>query len=224
MKDYEYLTSSKKTYWTPKLFTKFTQLQFFIKKKFLIFKKIFVFALFFLFFGFVFGNLFGTFLNKIRNFEIWDGFIVLFLIFIIEIINYFNYFNHLNDANDRAQLDPPDPHQPIEKSLNNQSLNNKNVNFPTKKEHKTNRADQSQRNFTKQIDPMSEANSSSSIPPSTSQKKTTIDKRLISPTLKFFKIRSGGSNSVRSNLWKFLNYFKIGLELGFFIDAFKVGS
>lgn len=48
-------------------------------------------GIFFLFIGFVIGNLFGTFLPAIRIFFSWDGFIVLFLLFFIEFISYIRY-------------------------------------------------------------------------------------------------------------------------------------
>lgn len=43
--------------------------------------------------GFLIGNLFGTFLNTIREHITWDGVIVLVLIVVIEILNYNVYHN-----------------------------------------------------------------------------------------------------------------------------------
>lgn len=86
----------------------------------------FTIALFFLFSGFLCGNLFGTFLNIIREYISWDGLIIILVICLMEIISYFRY-----------------------------------------------------------------------------QKK---------------------KNFINSQIWRTLNYFKIGLMIGFFIDAFKVGS
>lgn len=108
-----------------------------IYQRFLFFQNTFPVGIFFLFFGFLFGNIFGTFLQTIRNFFYWDGFIVFILIFFIEIISYIiyhregRYFFFL-------------------------------WNFPI-----------------------------------------------------FFK---------KTVFWRSFNYLKIGLMLGFFIDAFKVGS
>lgn len=107
--------------------------RFFVFKSLQITEKNFTLALFFLFSGFLFGNIFGTFLIFIRNFVPWDGLIITLTIFFMEIISYFRYHG-----------------------------NGKNV-FSSKS-----------RSFSK--------------------------------------------------LWRNLNYFKIGLMLGFFIDAFKVGS
>ena len=118
-------------------FSKFIKRSFFeTKNKYLFFKKYFSLGIFFLFLGFLLGNIFGTFLNLFRNYLIWDGLIVFFLIFFCEIVNY---------------------------------------NIYTKK------------------------------------KKLS---HIFPWSLKF----------PVAILWKFLNYFKIGILFGFFIDAFKVGS
>ena len=76
----------------------FTRIVFFIKKSIFyiqrknsFFKEVFSFALFTLFFGFLIGNLFGTFLNTIRFFILWDGFIIFIIIFIMEFYNCFLY-------------------------------------------------------------------------------------------------------------------------------------
>ena len=44
-----------------------------------------------LLFGFLVGNLFGTFLNTLRFFFIWDVFIIFILIGLLEILNYIVY-------------------------------------------------------------------------------------------------------------------------------------
>jgi hypothetical protein len=44
-----------------------------------------------LLFGFLVGNIFGTFLNTLRFFFIWDGFIIFILIGLLEIVNYTVY-------------------------------------------------------------------------------------------------------------------------------------
>ena len=76
----------------------FTRIAFFINKATLylqrknsFFKEVFSFALFTLFFGFLIGNLFGTFLNTIRSFILWDGFIIFIILFIMEFYNCFLY-------------------------------------------------------------------------------------------------------------------------------------
>lgn len=82
------------------LFTKFRQLsetlQTVLKEKFGYFETKFSFSLFLLFLGFVFGNLFGTFLNFFRTYIIWDGFIMMLGLVSIEILNYIS-FNREND-------------------------------------------------------------------------------------------------------------------------------
>jgi hypothetical protein len=121
-----------------------TRLSLFLKKSFFSFQEKFLFfqmhfasSIFFLFFGFLTGNLFGTFLNAIRGFLPWDGLIVLVVLVIIEIISYITY--HSNRR----------------------------------------------------------------------------------PFLSIWQFRNFSKSAV---FWKSLNYFKIGLLIGFFIDAFKVGS
>ena len=69
---------------------------FSLQRKIFFFKKVFSFALFSLFFGFLVGNLFGTFLNTIRSFIFWDGFIIFIIVFIMELLNcvlYNHFFN-----------------------------------------------------------------------------------------------------------------------------------
>lgn len=56
----------------------------------------FTIALFCLFSGFLFGNLFGTFVNKIREFVPWDGLIIVALILLIEFTSYYRYFQRKN--------------------------------------------------------------------------------------------------------------------------------
>ena len=64
-----------------------------LKEKFFFFQTSFSSSIFFLFFGFLFGNLFGTFLTWIRTLIPWDGFIVISLLFFIEVISYIRYHN-----------------------------------------------------------------------------------------------------------------------------------
>ena len=117
------------------------KLKVYLKKKNSFFKEVFSFALFTLFFGFLIGNLFGTFLNTIRSFILWDGFIIFIILIIMEFLNFLLY----------------------------------NTRFARPK-----------RFF-----------------------------------VKFHKISYYSNNQI---IWKSLNYLKIGIMFGFFIDAFKVGS
>ena len=113
------------------------QLKVYLNKKNSFFKEVFSFALFTLFFGFLIGNLFGTFLNTIRFFLFWDGLIIFIILFIMEVLNF--------------------------------ALYNKTKRF----------------------------------------------------FVIFKKISYDPNNII---FWKSLNYLKIGVLFGFFIDAFKVGS
>lgn len=67
------------------------QLEVLYQKKMQFFQKNFAFSIFILGFGFVCGNLFGTFLTFFRRFTSWDGTIIASTIVFIECINYLNY-------------------------------------------------------------------------------------------------------------------------------------
>jgi small-conductance mechanosensitive channel len=119
-----------------RIFYYFEYIIFIIAKKNKFFKNNFSKALFFLFNGFLIGNLFGSFLNTLRELFIWDGFIISVIVIFIEILNFLIYH---------------------------------------------------------------------------SKKRC-------------FFILNFCLNSKNSFFLKSLNYFKLGIMLGFFIDAFKVGS
>lgn len=63
----------------------------FLKKRFDFFKKNFSISVLFLFIGFFLGNIFGTFLNWLRHFIIWDGLLVFALLSFFEIISSIVY-------------------------------------------------------------------------------------------------------------------------------------
>ena len=67
------------------------QLKVYLSRKNSFFKEVFSFALFTLFFGFLIGNLFGTFLNTIRSFIFWDGLIIFIILSIMEVLNFILY-------------------------------------------------------------------------------------------------------------------------------------
>jgi len=113
------------------------QLKVYLTKKNSFFKEVFSFALFTLFFGFLIGNLFGTFLNTIRSFIFWDVLFIFIILCIMELLNFILY--------------------------------NKAKRF----------------------------------------------------FVIYKKISYEPNNQI---IWKSLNYLKIGIMFGFFIDAFKVGS
>jgi len=66
---------------------KFSSLRTLIFQKKNLWQRFFDLSLFFLLFGFVNGNLFGTFLQFLRQYFIWDGLIIMFTLLIIEAIN-----------------------------------------------------------------------------------------------------------------------------------------
>ena len=76
-----------------RFFQFFRKFFFILKKKLKIFQNNFSFTIFFLFFGFLCGNIFGTFLNTIREIIFWDGFIIVIILVFMEVINYFFYFS-----------------------------------------------------------------------------------------------------------------------------------
>ena len=121
-----------------------------LERKNTFFKEVFSFALFTLFFGFLIGNLFGTFLNTIRSFIFWDGLIIFIILFIMESLNFFLYKNTLKGVRKINQF------------------------------------------------------------------FTVFQK--ISYSICGFKKKQN------QFIWKSLNFLKIGIMFGFFIDAFKVGS
>ena len=61
------------------------------RKKSQRFEKNFVASTFFLFFGFMCGNLFGTFLSFFRNTLPWDGAIIAVILLFVEWVNYLNF-------------------------------------------------------------------------------------------------------------------------------------
>ena len=62
-----------------------------LKRKVLTVQNSFSLILFSLFIGFLCGNLFGTFLDILRIYFLWNGFIGVILLLCIEIINFFVY-------------------------------------------------------------------------------------------------------------------------------------
>lgn len=149
-----------------KTFRHINKLNFQIQKKIWVFQNIGVISIFFLFLGFVFGNLFGTFLDFFRNFLNWDGLIITITICLIEFINFLNY--------------------------------------STKKKPKL------KKNFKQ-----NKKNWFHNPKPFSSQK--------VQPLLRFSSLKNQELKN-KFIFLKLLNFYKIGLLLGFFIDAFKVGS
>lgn len=64
-----------------------------IKEKNTFLKKSFLSNLIILLIGFIFGNLFGTFISFVRQLNIWDGIVILIIILFCEMINFIVYNN-----------------------------------------------------------------------------------------------------------------------------------
>ncbi len=62
-----------------------------LKEKIFTVQSGFSLVLFSLFAGFLFGNLFGTFLDVLSSYLVWNGFVGIFLILLIEMVNSFVY-------------------------------------------------------------------------------------------------------------------------------------
>lgn len=134
---------------TTRLSEFFTSYIVYLQDRLLYVQKQFTGLLCLLFIGFLIGNLFGTFLNLIREFLVWDGLIGIFLVAVMEIFSYAAYHDK-------------------ERSFGVFLIHPKTLNRLSK---------------SKQIGKIGE-----------------------------------------SKFWQKLNLFKIGLMIGFFVDAFKVGS
>lgn len=123
--------------------------------------------------GFLTGNLFGTFLNTIRKYIMWDGIIVFFIVSLIEISNY-NVYHKKSKENVLLSF---------REALKNRSfLINKQSSLPERI------------SFTS---------------------RKGLNRRFLSIM---------PEQNKANRFWKFFNFFKIGLMVGFFVDAFKVGS
>lgn len=68
----------------------------FLGKRFAFLSENFSISVLFLFIGFFIGNIFGTFLNWLREFIIWDGLLVFILLSFFEIISSIVYHNNSN--------------------------------------------------------------------------------------------------------------------------------
>lgn len=164
-----------------KFIRQITKINLQIQKKIWVFQNIGIFSVFFLFLGFIFGNLFGTFLESFRGFFNWDGFIIIFTICLGEFISYLNYSKKKVKTEPRYKF-PSFLSYPFKIFLFAPKSQSKGSKFQAAAKNKP------QASFVRQS-----LNEKSKI----FQKSTPL---------------------------KILNFYKIGLFLGFFIDAFKVGS
>lgn len=167
-----------------------------LEEKFSFFKKNFSISILFLFIGFFLGNIFGTFLNWLRHFIAWDGFLIFGLLFFFEIISsivYQNNFTFLSQS----------PNDLTNKNFFSDFFVTKNVFL------KINLLGQKLRQLNN----------------STTSTNSTIQKNLKSDHKKFIKFLAIYFYFLKSlPIWRFINCLKVGILFGFFIDAFKVGS
>jgi hypothetical protein len=177
-----------------KLFLLIKQLISTFIKKFFFTKIHFSNKLFLLFFGFLFGSLFGTLLPSFREKINWDGFITALIIFILEIISYLVY---------RSE----NKHFFLNSLLEVFGFNNLRKFFA--KAIKISKS-------TFQIMQQPKFKNKTMIQ---SEQKTllSLSKMNLKSPFKYSQTR-------QKLIFKNLNSFKIGIMLGFFIDAFKVGS
>ena len=194
-----------------RLFLLIKQLINTFKKKFFFTKINFSDKLFLLFFGFLFGSLFGTLLPSFREKINGDGLITALIIFILEIISYIVYrsenktffLNPLVEINVFTNLK-----KFFKKAITTAKLIFKIMQEPKFEQYKT----------------------KTMVQP---EQKTFVSSS--KTNLLFLKKEAGDSSDPWKNWFKYskikqkiifknLNSFKIGIMLGFFIDAFKVGS
>lgn len=178
----------------------FINIEKYISKKMLFFEIYFAKGVFFLFFGFLLGNLFGSFLDIFRKLVIWDGFIVLIIILVQEFISYSIYkskkrtlFFYMKNKKTYKLKKNKFFFNSVMQLINFLILNFFHVSL-----------------FFKKI-----ILRVYSIFPETIKKKMSYF---------FFNENLATNQTYQLYILKNLNLFKIGILLGFFIDAFKVGS
>ena len=182
------------------------------RKKAFVFKTTFPVALFTLLFGFNTGNLFGTFLTALRLALNWDGLIILLVLLVLECVSSLIYSQPFKGRKGK-QIDPACLRgncQPVLlSSVETQALYSSN-----KQENKC-RGCTGSFALDGQVDDQQ-----------CKQKRKAVIRYCVAN-------KGGGACDKLSppflvlpatSLYKGLNYFKIGLMLGFFVDAFKVGS
>ena len=194
-----------------RLFLLIKQLISTFKKKIFFTKINFSDKLFLLFFGFLFGSLFGTLLPSFREKINWDGLITALIIFILEIISYIVYrsenktffLNPLVEINALTKL----------KKFFKKVITTAKLTFKIMQESKF-----EQFKTKTMVQPEQKTSVSSS--------KTNLLflKKEAENSSDFWKSWFQHSKIKQKIIFKNLNSFKIGIMLGFFIDAFKVGS
>jgi hypothetical protein len=177
---------------------------FFLERKFHFFKKTFSISILFLFIGFFIGNIFGTFLNWLRHFIVWDGLLIFALLSLFEIISSIVYQENFTFAS-----------QPVStnKMFFSHLFVTKNLFLKIKLFRRKLKATITPRGSA----PITEGPDFTIKPTnqSTLQTDNKKSKKFLTINLYFFKSLP---------IWRFFNCLKIGILFGFFIDAFKVGS
>nr|YP_636265.1 hypothetical protein RF20 [Tupiella akineta]AAV80687.1 hypothetical protein RF20 [Tupiella akineta] len=186
------------------------KLIFLIKKKIKVFQTNVIFSVFSLFLGFVFGNLFGTLLVFFRHFINWDVLIITSTILIVEFINYLNYNNKKN--------------QQIEKTLS-LTLQSCGENSKKNRDLKTKKTKWGVKisNFVSNCFYILEKRYQNADDFTFFDR----DRKVLTQENRFYvSCKTPNLDEIKKqiNFIKILNFYKIGLLLGFFIDAFKVGS
>jgi hypothetical protein len=231
-----------------------TKLVFFFKKiykqatrKFFFFQIYFTNSVFFLLFGFLTGNLFGSLLNVFQESIIWHGFITIFIIFLVEITNYLIYRQPFAIQNKDKQLKSQAVYKikrkikekkirllnfnRIKDSLNDKIkgdnikmllyYRNKRFKFPFKKKKKNMLFSRQISQFNTKL--QKKKNKIFSLGPPDQKKFYFFFQHKFCFAIPTFA-KNFWSNTRSGLIIKSLNLFKIGVLLGFFIDAFKVGS
>ena len=172
-----------------------------LRKKYLFLQKNFPSMLALLLFGFLVGNVFGTFLNTLRFFFIWDVFIIFILIGLLEVLNY-TVYNAKNPLNFLSPFWPPsgplrEQPEPAAGACSCSASLSKKLST---------RSDQEQ---TEGL-----------------YVRATETGRRRGPFRSISRTESAATRNLVPVKFvvQFLNFFKIGLMIGFFVDAFKVGS
>ena len=208
-----------------------------LKEKFFIVQSSLSLVLLSLFTGFLCGNLFGTFLDTLRLYFIWNGFVGLFLLLFIEVINSFVYgisfskkyehsrnnflkvFFHLTESCSKNQL-----YDNANKRNNTRStLLVESHTFDLKKDYNSQSKEKLNlievHKKTISLASWLRVNSEKSITSLQPIKKWKIPK---SSYIHIFKGLDFSKNII--HIERIVNSFKIGLLFGFFVDSFKVGS
>ena len=155
------------------------------------FRDSFSLILFSLLFGFLLANIFGTFLNVLRDVVSWDGFVILGIVLFVEIINYSTY--HPLRGSMGWGRGPATPSMAG--------------------------GGQRSRSAIRQTRP-TERLGGAGPPP-----RAPVSP--VRPGQQGGRSRQLASNAAivnREVIYRIVNSFKIGLLLGFFVEAFKVGS